>query len=105
MVKKIKICELSEFDMAEYLTDEEAMADYLSIVMEENDAAALADALGTVARACGMTEIAKASGITREALYHALRPNAQPRFETIRRVCDALGLKLSITPKTPLQVA
>jgi probable addiction module antidote protein len=64
------------------------------VVLEENDPAALADALGTVARARGMTEIAKASGMTREALYKALRADAHPRFETISRVCAALGVKL-----------
>jgi len=63
-------------------------------VLEENDPALLAAALGDIARARGMTEIAKASGIGREALYKALRPNAQPRFDTIARVCGALGVKL-----------
>jgi len=56
--------------------------------------ALLAAALGDIARVRGMTEIAKASGIGREALYKALRPNAQPRFDTIARVCSALGVKL-----------
>ncbi|MCL2524313.1 MAG: putative addiction module antidote protein [Betaproteobacteria bacterium] len=98
MTKKIKISELREFDMAEHLPDEQAIAEYLTIVMEENDPAALADALGTVARARGMTEIAKASGLTREALYKALRPASQPRFETISRVCAALGVKLVAVP-------
>ncbi|HRD92857.1 MAG TPA: putative addiction module antidote protein, partial [Accumulibacter sp.] len=54
----------------------------------------LAAALGDIARARGMSEIAKASGITREALYKALRPGAQPRFDTIARVCSALGVRL-----------
>jgi probable addiction module antidote protein len=54
----------------------------------------LAAALGDIARARGMSEIAKASGITREALYKALRPGAQPRFDTVSRVCSALGVKL-----------
>ena len=80
--------------MAKYLPDDEAIAEYLTIVIEENDPAALADALGTIARARGMTEIARASGIGREALYKALRPNAQPRFDTIARVCNALGVRL-----------
>ena len=56
-----------------------------TVVLDENDPAALAQVLGAVARARGMTEIAKASGITREALYKALRPGAQPRFDTIDR--------------------
>jgi probable addiction module antidote protein len=100
MPRKIKISELPVFDMAEHLPDEQAIAEYLTIVMEENDPAALAAALGTVARARGMTEIAKASGIAREALYKALRPKSQPRFETVSRVCAALGVKLVAVPAT-----
>lgn len=94
MSRKIRISELAEFDMAAHLSDDQAIAEYLTVVLEENDAAALADALGTVARARGMTEIAKASGLTREALYKALRADAHPRFDTISRVCAALGVKL-----------
>jgi probable addiction module antidote protein len=92
--KKITVADLPEFDMAEYLPDDQAVAEYLTIVLEENDPSALAHALGTIARARGMGEIAKASGIGREALYKALRPQAQPRFDTIARVCNALGVKL-----------
>jgi len=94
MTKKIKVSELPEFDMAEHLPDQQAIAEYLTIVLEENDPAEFAHALGTIARARGMTEIARASGITREALYRALRPDAQPRFDTVSRVCAALGVKL-----------
>ncbi|MDR1647053.1 MAG: putative addiction module antidote protein, partial [Zoogloeaceae bacterium] len=81
--KKIKISELPVFDIAGHLSDEEAIAQYLTLVMEEDDPAYLAHALGTVARARGMTEIARLSGISREALYRALSPASQPRFETI----------------------
>jgi probable addiction module antidote protein len=98
MSKKIKIADLPEFDMAEHLPDEQAVAEYLTVVLEENDPAALADALGTIARARGMTEIAKSSGITREALYKALRPDANPRFDTISKVCAALGVRLVAQP-------
>ena len=94
MTQKIKVSELPEFDMAEHLPDEQAIAEYLTVVLEENDPAGLAEALGVIARARGMSEIAKASGITREALYKALRPGAQPRFDTVSRVCAALGVKL-----------
>ena len=92
MSEKIRIADLPEFDTTEHLEDNQAIAEYLSIVLEENDPAALAQALGTAARARGMTEIAKASGIAREALYKALRSDAQPRFDTINRVCHALGV-------------
>jgi len=98
MTKKIKLADLPDFDMAEHLPDDQAIAEYLTIVLEDNDPALLAAALGDIARARGMTEIAKASGITREALYKALRPNAQPRFDTVSRVCAALGVKLVAQP-------
>jgi probable addiction module antidote protein len=98
MSKKILISDLPEFDLAEQLTSEEDIAAYLTMVIAEGDAAELAHAVGLAARARGMTEIASASGLTREALYKALRPNAQPRFDTINRVCTALGVKLVAQP-------
>lgn len=98
MTEKICIADLPEFDITEHLEDDQAIADYLTIVLEENDPAALAQALGTAARARGMTEMARASGMAREALYKALRPESQPRFETISRVCHALGVKLVAQP-------
>lgn len=98
MARKMKVSELPVFDMAEHLGNEQAVADYLSIVLEENDPAAFVDALGTVARARGMTDIAKAAGVAREALYKALRADSQPRFDTISRVCTALGVRLVAVP-------
>ena len=94
MTKKIRIADLPEFDFSEHLESQQAIAEYLTVVLEANDPSLLAAALGDIARARGMSEIAKASGITREALYKALRPDAQPRFDTISRVCTALGVKL-----------
>lgn len=93
-----KIADLPTFDMAEHLKTDEDVAAYLSLVLEEDDPAELANALGVIARARGMTEIASASGLTREALYKALRPGSQPRFDTIRRVCGALGVRLVVQP-------
>jgi probable addiction module antidote protein len=98
MTKKIRIADLPDFDPAEQLKDEEDIAAYLTIVMEENDPALLAAALGDIARARGMSEIAKSTGISREALYKALRPNAKPRFDTINKVCAALGVRLEARP-------
>ena len=98
MTKTIRIAGLPEFDLTEYLEDEHAIAEYLTVVLDENDPAALAHVLGAVARARGMTEISKASGITREALYKALRPGTQPRFDTIARVMSALGVRLVAQP-------
>jgi probable addiction module antidote protein len=98
MSKKIKVSELPEFDAAQYLNSEEDIAAYLTTVIEENDSSLLAAALGDIARARGMTQVAKESGITREALYKALRPGSEPRFETVSRVCAALGVRLVVQP-------
>ena len=93
-----RISDLPDFDIVEYLEDDQAIAEYLTVVLEEDDPALLAAALGDIARARGMTAIAQATGLTREALYRALRPDAQPRFDTINRVCHALGVKLVAQP-------
>lgn len=98
MSKKICATDLPEFDLAEHLQSETDIAAYLTLVLEEGDPAELAHALGVVARARGMSEIAKAAGLTREALYKALRADAQPRFDTVSRVCTALGVKLVAQP-------
>lgn len=92
--RKTRLHELPEFDASRYLTDEGAIAEYLTLVLEQDDPALLAATLGDIAKARGMTEIAKATGLAREALYKALRPGAQPRFETVVKVCAALGVKL-----------
>lgn len=96
--KTIKVSDLPEYDVAEHLKDEADMAAYLNAVIDEGDPALLAAALGDVARARGMTQMAQSAGLTREALYRALRPGSQPRFDTIARVCAALGLKLTVQP-------
>ncbi len=103
MDKRIKVLELPDFDPAEHLQDEEDIAAYVTAVLEENDPALLAAALGDVARARGMTEIARSAGLSREALYRALRPNAHPRFETVAKVCSALGVKLVAQPISALE--
>ena len=89
---------LKPFDPAKYLDSDEAVAEYLTALIEDHDPALLAAALGDIARARGMSEIARASGLTREALYKALRPDAQPRFDTVARVCAALGVRLVAQP-------
>lgn len=98
MTRKIKLSALAEFDPSKYLDDEEAIADYIRIAIEDGAPGLLAAALGDVARARGMTQVAQAAGLTREALYKALRPDAHPRFDTIQRVCRALGVKLTAAP-------
>ena len=98
MTDKIKIADLPRFDAAEHLDSEDAIAEYLAVVLEENDTAALVKALGTVARARGMTQIAKDAGMGRESLYKSLSGSASPRFDTINRVCQALGVRLVAVP-------
>ena len=97
MNKTVKPTDLPGFDMAQHIKTDADVAEYLRQVLEDGDPGELAAALGHIAKAHGMTEIAKASGIKREALYKALRPNAQPRLETVQRVCKALGVKLTAT--------
>lgn len=94
MTKKVKSQDLPVFDMADYLDDDEAIAEYLTQVMSDGDDSELAAALGHIAKARGMTQIAKDAGIGRESLYKALRSDAHPRFDTVNRVFKALGVKL-----------
>ncbi|MDR6585366.1 putative addiction module antidote protein [Herbaspirillum sp. BH-1] len=98
MTKRIKISDLPAFDAAAYLDSEEAIAAYLTDILAANDGGLLAAALGDIARARGMSDIAEAAGITREALYKALRPGSTPRFDTVNRVCAALGVRLVAQP-------
>lgn len=84
------------FDAAEYLDDDETIQAYLEAALGTSDAAFIAQALGTVARARGMSQIAKESGLSRESLYKALSDEGNPEFGTVLKVLQALGLKLSI---------
>ena len=86
------------FEAARFLEDDEAVAVFITSILEENNPALLAAALGEVAKARGMAQVAEKSGMAREALYKALRSDSQPRFETIARVCAALGVKLVAQP-------
>lgn len=96
MASKLKIDHMPEFDMAQQLKSDADIVEYLQQVIEEGDGAELAAALGHIAKSRGMSEIAKASGIKREALYKALRPQSQPRFDTIKSVCKAMGVRLTV---------
>ncbi len=98
MTKRIQVADLPTFDAAPYLDSEESIAAYLTDILSAGDAGLLAMALGDIARARGMSEIAASAGITREALYKALRPDSAPRFDTISRVCEALGVRLVVQP-------
>ncbi|WP_045770860.1 addiction module antidote protein [Xanthomonas albilineans] len=86
------------FDAAEFLADDEAIAAYLTEALAADDTEHFQEAVQTAARARGMAQIAEASGLGRESLYKALRPGAQPRFDTVQRVLGALGVRLSVEP-------
>ncbi len=92
--KKVKT---SPYDSAEYLDSAEAINAYMEEALETDDPAFIAKALGTIARARGMAQIARKAGLSRESLYKALSTEGNPEFGTVIRVMHALGLKFSIT--------
>ena len=83
------------FDAADYLTDEDTIAEYLTAALEDPNPDMFLVAVRDVARARGMTQLAKDSGLGRESLYKALAPGAKPRHETIQKIMRALGVKFS----------
>jgi len=85
---------LTNFDIADYLDSKEAIAEYLSQVLEDGDTDELLVALGHIARAKGMTEISRKTGLGRESLYKTFQKGTKPKFETIVKVLDAFGVKL-----------
>lgn len=95
----------SKFDVVDYLDSEEAIAAYLSAVLEQNDPDLLIAALGDIARARGIAKLAEDSGLNRESLYKALRPGAKPRFDTVFRIMTALDIKMQVVPAESRQLA
>jgi len=89
---------LLPFDAARYLTDDEAIAEYMTAVLDIEDTDLLLLALSDIARAKGMAQVAKDAGLGRESLYKALAPGAKPRFDTVLKVARALGVKFSAHP-------
>lgn len=98
MKKEKEGAKLLPFDAARYLTDDDAVAEYLTAVLEADDPGLLLLALADIARARGMAEVAKEAGLGRESLYKALSPGAKPRFDTVLKVARALGVRLSAHP-------
>ncbi|KEF41194.1 MAG: Cro/Cl family transcriptional regulator [Cyanobium sp. CACIAM 14] len=96
----------SPWDVAEHLRTPEEMAAYLEACIEEadGDAAFIAKALGDIARAQGMTQVARDSGLSRESLYKALSGERSPSFDTVLKVINALGLKLSASVRGEAEV-
>jgi probable addiction module antidote protein len=86
----------SSFDAADYLDNEEVIAEYLSAAAQDDNSDVLLKALSDVAKARGMAQVAKDAGLGRESLYKALAPGAKPRFETIASVMKALKVKIEV---------
>ena len=91
------------FDAANYLNSEEDIAAYLSVVMEDGDPALLGAALGDIARARGMTQLARDTGLSRESLYKSLSGERAPNSDTLFKVIKALGFQLTLAPTVPAE--
>ena len=91
---KVKV---APFDTSEYLDDEEVIAEYLTAALEDPNPEVFLIAVANVAKARGIAKVAQDSGLGRESLYKALAPGAKPRYETVRKLMDALGVKLTVT--------
>lgn len=87
-----------KFDASDYLDNEEVIAEYLTAALEDENPDVFLAALGDVARARGMSNIAQTTGLGRESLYKALAPGAKPRYDTILKILHGLGVKIAITP-------
>lgn len=95
MTKAKNPVKLVPFDAVRYLDSDDAIAEYMTAVLETEDPDLLLLALGDVARAKGMAQVAKDAGLGRESLYKALTPGAKPRFDTVLKVAKALGVKFT----------
>ena len=88
--------ETKPYDSADYLKTPQDIAAYLEAAFEDGDPALITHALGVVARAEGMTEVARQAGLTRASLYKALSADGHPEFATVLKVIQALGLKMTV---------
>lgn len=89
---------LAKFDAADYLDNEEVIAEYLTAALEDPNPEVFLAAVADVAKARGMTQLAKDTGLGRESLYKALAPGAKPRYDTILKLLHGLGVKLHAEP-------
>lgn len=97
--------ETTAFDSADYLNSAEAIAAYLGVYLEDGTPEELRDALGTVARSHGVTDLARRSGVSRPGIYKAFGQDGNPSFETVRSLLGAMGLRLTVEPSDPLSAA
>jgi probable addiction module antidote protein len=92
--ENLLMSKIAKFDAAEYLDSEEVIAEYLNAALEDEDPNIFLTAIGDIAKARGMTDLAKEAGLGRESLYKALAPGAKPRYDTVLKVIRALGVEL-----------
>lgn len=90
--------DVAPFDVVDYLDDEQVIAEYINAALEDENPELLLQAIADVAKARGMTQLAKSTGLGRESLYKALAPGAKPRYDTVLRLLRALGVELHATP-------
>ncbi|GGD35092.1 transcriptional regulator [Malaciobacter pacificus] len=89
--------ELTNFDIAQYLDNKEVIAEYLSQILADGDMDELLEALGNIAKAKGMSQIASETGLGRESLYKTFHKGTKPKFDTIMKVISSLGVKVQVT--------
>ena len=97
-MKKSEVLDLTAFDASDYLDNDVIIAEYLSAALENPDQNAFLTAVGDVAKARGIANVAEKAGLGRESLYKTLQSGGKPRFETVRRLVGALGVKLDVAP-------
>ena len=89
---------VKKFDPSAYLDNDEVIAEYLTAALEDSNPDVFLSAVGNVAKARGMSEIAESTGLGRESLYKAFAPGAKPRYDTVLKVLQSLGVRLTVTP-------
>ena len=98
MAKRKSRLGIAAFDASEYLDNEEVVADYLTAALEDRNPDVFLHAVADVAKARGISKVAKDAGLGRESLYKALAPGAKIRYDTVRKLLDSLGVRLTVMP-------
>jgi probable addiction module antidote protein len=98
MAKRKSRLGIAAFDASEYLDNEEVIADYLTAALEDRNPDVFLHAVADVANARGISKVAKDAGLGRESLYKALAPGAKIRYDTVRKLLDSLGVRLTVMP-------
>jgi probable addiction module antidote protein len=97
MAKRKKRAKIAPFDAADYLDNEEVIAEYLAAALEDPNPDVFLHAVGDVAKARGISKVARDAGLGRESLYEALAPGGKIRYDTVRKLLDSLGVRLTVT--------